>query len=158
STNWDLWTFDLARGTKSRLTFGPSMDIIPVWSPDGASIAFSTMRNGHFDVAMKAADGSGEETAVVASETDKYVMDWSADGRYLLYAENDPNAGSKADLWYVPVSGDRKPQRYLRTPIDEQEGRFSPDGRWVAYSADESGKLDVFVSPFPVPDGKWQVS
>ena len=87
-------------------------------------------------------------------------QDWSRDGRFLLYtaSSNDPQAASESDLWVLPMSGDRKPSPFLRTPFREFHAQFSPDVKWVAYASNESGRSEVYVEPVPGPGGRWQIS
>jgi dipeptidyl aminopeptidase/acylaminoacyl peptidase len=88
---------------------------------------------------------------------DKFPLDWSPDGRFVLFSSSS-SAGTQADLWVLPLFGDRKPFPFLQTPFNELRGRFSPDGRWVAYVSNDSGRNDVYVAPFPGRGGKWQIS
>jgi eukaryotic-like serine/threonine-protein kinase len=159
----NIWILDVARGTNTRLTFNTGRDDFAVWSPDGKSVIFASNRAGHLDIYQKPADGSGEERLLLKSEEDKRPRSWSRDGRYLLYENADPKM--QADLWVLPLTGDRKPIPLLRTPFAEAEGRISPDGRWFAYRSNESGTPEVYVRPFsPDPGGgtgggaKWMVS
>ncbi|HET6372276.1 MAG TPA: protein kinase [Candidatus Polarisedimenticolia bacterium] len=158
SGNVDLWIYDLARNLRTRFTFEPSSEIITIWSPDGSRVAYCSTRNGHFDLYVKAASGVGSEELLLQSPFDKFVTDWSPDGSRILFAQLDPNMNSMGDLWTISPVGDRQPKLYLGTPFDESDGRFSPDGRWVAYVSDESGRKEIYVAPFPTPNGKWQVS
>jgi len=153
----DLWLLDLVRAVPSRFTFDPARDSRPVWSPDGSRIAYSSSRDGPPNLYQKAASGAGEDEPLLKSGQSKDAWDWSADGRFLLYSSVDPK--TLDDLWFLPVSGDRKPAPFLQTPFREYQGQFSPDGRWVAYVSDESGRAEVYVRPFPPgPGGKWQIS
>jgi Tol biopolymer transport system component len=150
----DLWLYDLARGTASRLTFGPVDESDAVWSPDGEEIVFGSNGASH-GLYRKAASGVGEEERLVETSDTTYPRDWSADGRYLLY-ENP--GGTSADLWVLPLFGDRKPIPFLQAEFSEQEGRFSPNGRWIAYTSNEARRREVFVQSFPAGAGKWQIS
>jgi Tol biopolymer transport system component len=152
----DVWLLDVTRATTTRFTFDPAGDSNPVWSPDGSHIVFASSRNGKIDLFDKPADGSADEQPLLATPLDKAPQDWSSDGRFLLYAIQDPKTAS--DLWALPMSGDRKPFPVVQTPFDEVQGQFSPDGRWVAYASNETGRYDVYVRPFPGPGGKSQVS
>jgi Tol biopolymer transport system component len=153
----DIWIVDLERETNTRFTFDPGSDGTPVWSPDGAQIAFTSDRNGGVaNIYAKASTLIGDERLLFESPNNKLVTDWSPDGRYLLYEETDPK--TKNDIWALPLSGDRKPVRLLSTPANEFAAAFSPDGRWIAYASDESGSYHVYVQGFPEPRGKWQVS
>jgi dipeptidyl aminopeptidase/acylaminoacyl peptidase len=98
----------------------------------------------------------GNEEAVLKSSTAKRPTDWSRDGRHILYENDDPK--SSTDLWVLPLFGDRKPQLFLQTPFYEGHGRFSPNGKWIAYVSDETGGPQVYVQSFPPSGGKWQVS
>jgi Tol biopolymer transport system component len=156
----DIWIFDLKRGTRTRVTFDPSDNIDPVWSPDGTRIAFSSNRAGQRDIYEKLADGSGQEGLLLGGKGgDKNVEDWSRDGKYLLY--NYQPAGN-VYLNAMPLTGDRKPVPFLNMNFRTQEGQFSPNGRWVAYRSTESGKPEVFIEGFALESsqarGKWQIS
>lgn len=154
----DIWIFDLKRGSKTRLTFDPSDDLDPVWSPDGTRIAFTSDRAGQRDMYVKPADGSGEEQLLLGEKgTAKNVESWSRDGKYLIYNYGTPN-----HLYVLPAAGDRKPIPYLTINFNTNESQFSPNGRWVAYRSLESGKAEVYVQGFDLDPsqsrGKWQVS
>jgi len=144
--NLDIWVLDAARGTNTRLTFDPAQDVQPVWSPDGSRIAFASTRGGGFDFYQKASDGSGDDQLLLKSDENKIPTDWSRDGRFLLYNATASKTGN--DLWVLPLEGDRKPIPFLRTEFAEGQGRFSPDGRWIAYVSSESGDAEVYVRPF----------
>ncbi|MDA2938906.1 serine/threonine-protein kinase [Acidobacteria bacterium AH-259-A15] len=152
----DIWLFDLARGTSSRLTFDPADDLNPVWSADGTRIAFTSDRKGQRDIYQKMASGTGEDELVLESGEQKSVTDWSADGRFLLYSVRNPQTGT--DVWMLPLSEEGKPTPFLQQSFREREAQFSPDGRWVTYESNESGTRQVFVQPFPATGGKWQIS
>jgi Tol biopolymer transport system component len=162
-SNENIWLLDLARGVSTRFTFDPARDANPVWSPDGTQIVFTSSRKGLFDLYRKPASGAGEDQVLLQSNESKYPQDWARDGRFLLYAVISKNSGS--DLWVLPASGgapgEGKPAPFLATPFSENHGQFSPDGRWVAYTSNESGGSDVYVRSFPASSdggGKWQVS
>ena len=152
----DIWHFDLARGLRTRFTFDPADEWDSIWSPDGSRVVFSARRKGHFDLYQKASNGAGAEEELLADGFDKWPMDWSPDGEFILLASGTPKTG--ADLSVLPLSGDRKPLVFLQTQFSESWGRFSPDGRWIAYQSNESGRDEVYVASFRGPGGKWQVS
>ncbi|MDA2927732.1 hypothetical protein MYX78_10980, partial [Acidobacteria bacterium AH-259-G07] len=152
----DIWLFDLARGTSSRLTFDAADDLNPVWSPDGTRVAFTSDRKGQRDIYQKMASGTGQDELLLESGEQKSVTDWSADGRFLLY--NAPNPQTSGDVWMLPLSEEGKPTPFLQQSFNEREAQFSPDGRWVTYTSNESGTRQVFVQPFPATGGKWQIS
>ncbi|HTY41704.1 MAG TPA: protein kinase [Thermoanaerobaculia bacterium] len=152
----DIWVRDLARGTNSRLTFGPPDHVAPAWSPDGKWIAYRVSTNGPSSLAVKAADGTGEEKILLKGETVTVPTDWSRDGRYVAYTQ--ANKEGNLDLWALPVSGEGKPILVLQTPFNESNGMFSPDGRFMLYQSNESGRIEIYVRSFPGPGGKWQIS
>jgi len=142
-----LWLFDFARATDTRFTLDQSNSESPVWSPDANRIAFASNRDGRtMNLYQKLADSAKDEELLVKSSVDKNPTSWSRDGRYLLYTARDPL--TKADLWALPLTGDKKPIPFLQTEFNEQDGHFSPDGRWVAYTSDESGRNEIYVRAF----------
>ena len=155
----DLWLRDLARdGLASRFTFDAALDNNPLWSPTGDRVVFSSTRKGSADLYQKASSGAGSEEVLLTNNENKIATSWSADGRYLLYTRTPP----PADLWVLPMAGDGKPFPFLQTPANEGQGQFSPDGRWVSYTSNESGRAEVYVRRFNgsgvASGGKWQVS
>jgi eukaryotic-like serine/threonine-protein kinase len=153
-----LWVYDVARGVRTRLTFQGNV-ATPVWSPDGNRIAFGERRgNGAMDLYVKDASGVGKEESLVSDNQDKAIADWSPDGRHILYTATP---GSLANsIWMVPLAGDRKPQLLMQAGGEAYlyGGWVSPDGKWVAYTSRESGRSEVYVTNFPQPSGKWQIS
>lgn len=152
----DIWLFDLLRGIPSRFTTYPAGNSNPLWSPDGSSIVFSSNREGLNDLYQKTAGGTGNEEALLKSGEEKWPDDWSSDGQFIVYQSFNPK--TKWDLWVLPMSGDRKPFPFLQTEFSEQQARFSPDVKWIAYTSDESGAAEVYVQAFPASGGKWRVS
>jgi Tol biopolymer transport system component len=158
SNRSDIWIIDVSRGTSTRFTVEPGNNNDPVWSPDGGRIVFASDRNGgRLNLFQKDAGGVRPEEVLLKSEHIDIPEDWSADGRFILFRDLDPKTG--ADLWVLPMTGDAtKPQPYLRSPFSESQGRFSPNGRWVAYASDESGRNEVYVQSFPASNKKYLVS
>ena len=154
--NIDIWIYEASGGLATRLTSHAAIDSAPVWSPDGSRIAFFSMRLAHPDLFIKNSNGTGDEQLIVKSDLTKYTTDWSRDGRYVLFRVLDPKAN--LELWMLPIDGDRKPVPLIKTSYGVSHGQFSPDGRWVAYSSNESGKWEIYVAPFPGPGGNWRVS
>jgi len=144
--NYDVTVLDLVRGTSERLTSQAKNSAVPVFSPDGKHIAFSSNRTGHYNPYIT--DGPNREKLVFDMQlAGGYPTDWSPDGKNLLYWGNE-------DLWIVPVDGNEKPYTIAKTPFDERAGSFSPNGKWVAYSSNESLRYEVYLTPFPPVDGK----
>jgi Tol biopolymer transport system component len=154
--NNDLWLLDLIRQTESRFTFNQTVDDDPVWSPDGNKILFDSNPDGQANLHQKIATGAGSEELLLKSPQPNWPLDWSSDGRYILYEVE--NTKTKGDLWIFPIGGDKKPFPFVQTNALEYTGKFSPDGHWIAYSSDESEKMEVYVQAFPLTQGKWQVS
>ncbi len=157
------WLYDFSRETLTRLTFGGSMNQNPVWTPDGKRIAFQSNKEGPANVFWQLSDGSGGLERLNISEYTQSPISWSPDGQLLAFVEITPTTGY--DIWVLrmgdpsPSSGQvRKAQPFLRTPFLESAPRFSPDGRWLAYVSDESGRREIYVQPYPGPGGKWQIS
>ncbi len=150
----DLWLLDIIRGTTSRFALGilsPGL----VWSSDGNSLTYVASRAGAAGMYQKLSSGAGQDELLL-DEAGGEPNDRSQDGRFLLYQKIDPK--TKSDLWVLPLSGDRKPRPFLQSEFNEAQGQFSPDGRWVAYTSDESGRSEVYVQPFPGPGPKAQIS
>ena len=140
------------------LAAGEASHVGPAFLPDGGSrIVYSMRVNGTLELYQKAASGAGAEQVLLTDHRNKFPACWSPDGRFILYMV-DNGAPTNWDLWLLPLFGDRKPYPFLQTPFNEAQGRFSPDGRWVAYISNESGRYEAYVAPFPGPGGKWQVS
>jgi Tol biopolymer transport system component len=153
--NFDIYIYENGGGPH-RFTFDPAIDSGAVWSPDASRVVFHSDRSGKFDLFEKVASGASVEQRLLATPQDKSPCDWSPDGRFLLYASDDPTTGS--DLWALPMVGDGKPFPVVKTGADEYEGQFSPDGRWVAYASNETGSNEVYIQAFPGPGGKKQAS
>ena len=154
---WVVWLLDLARGANTRLTFDGAGAGNGTWSPDGSQIAYAPGGGQSADLYRKPSNCAGQAELLVHSEEIKSPMDWSHDGGFLLYVQRGKDTG--IDLWVLPLEGDRKPQPYLVTPFAEGQAKFSPDGRWVVYTSNETGAKEVYVAPFPNSSGgKWPVS
>ena len=163
TANVDIWLGDLSRGGSTRFTFDPAPDNRPVWSPDGSQIAFASSRSGTFDLYRKSSSGTGtEELLYHHSSEPSYPYSWSPDGRFLIYGKVSAETGY--DLWLLPNPGDATPGKetpFLKTEFRETAAQFSPDGRWVAYVSDASGRPEIYVRPFPPPrngGGQWMIS
>lgn len=151
-----IWLLDLVRVVSARFTFDLSPDLAPVWSPDSSRVAFTAARAGGTGIYQKAANGAGKEQVLVSPTDDaKFPNHWSRDGRFLLYTQQD--AKTNADLWVLPLTGDGvpsgEPMPFANTEFSEGQGQFSPDTHWIAYASDESGRVEVYVQPFPTPPG-----
>jgi len=152
----DIWLLHLSRGTSSRFSFDPSFNRQPLWAPDGSHIAFLSNREDQIGLYARPSSGAGQEETLLKSPNNKDVLDWSPDGKFILFLDASPK--TNWDLWLLPVEGDGKPVPLLQTPFPEFDGQFSPDGRWIAYASDESGKWEVYVQSFPLSGAKWQIS
>jgi Tol biopolymer transport system component len=160
-SNTDIWLYDVARGLRRRFTFDPASELDTVWSPGGHTIVFGSSRRGHFDLYRKSANGSGAEEPLYIDNLEKFPTSISPDGKFLLYHTNgDPKTGF--DLWILPdplgPPGTAKPYSLLQSQSNEQNAQFSPDGHWIAYQSDETGRAEIYVAPFPGPGGKRQIS
>ena len=153
----DIWVHDLARGIRTRLTFGPIFNNTPLWSPDGKWIAYTSNRNGKFQLFRKPSDGGGAEEELLSDDQLLFPGDWLHDGKYIVYARGIPGA---QDIWALPLEGDRKPFQVVPTTPGtfRNDPKLSPDGHWLAYLSNESGSAGIYVSGFRAGTGKWQVS
>ncbi len=172
-TETDIWIYDIARGVRSRLTFGNGANVSPVWSSDSQSLVYSALFLAGMDathrICRRSAMGGDEEELYTSTE-EVWATDWSRDGKYLLLCKGKFIGGNPSDIWVLPLDGEREPFPLVKTPFLEQDARFSPDGKWVAYDSDESGAREVYIIPFnpssddsaasaePARGGKWQVS
>jgi Tol biopolymer transport system component len=152
--NWDLWTFDFSRGVMTRLTFDPGTESYPVWSPDGRHIVFAAGREGSSDLYRKDAAAGGADQRLTQEPGVKAATDWSRDGRFILYRTTSPMG---FELRFLDLQSGRTSPA-LETANGISSGRFSPDGKWIAYASNESGRVEIYVQAFGRPGGKWQVS
>ncbi len=156
--NSDLWVYDLERRTRSRLTDSPGEDQGPVWHPDGRRIAYYTSKAGPFQMFLIEASGAGEPRRLNKSQRSQRPECFSLDGRWLVFSRVHPETGF--DLWYLDLEDEEaETERFLRTPYDELQARLSPDGAWLAYVSDESGRREVYLRrPVPEASSRWPLS
>ena len=153
----DLWVWDLARLTLTRLTLTPGLDLYPVWTPDSRRVLFSSDREGALNLFAQAADGTGAAERLTTSPNQQSATAITPDGTRLLFTETMPQTGD--DVMQVTVTGTHTVTPLVHTPAIERNGIISPDGRWLAHEANESGSFEIYVRPYPdVTSGRWQVS
>jgi serine/threonine-protein kinase len=153
----DIWRWDVARTTLTRLTFEGTLDAHPAWTPDGRRLAFSSERAGARNLFWQSADGTGAVERLTESPNQQHAVAVSPDGKHLTFTEMAPKTGE--DVMQVQLDGARRVTPLVQTPFVERNGIISSDGRWLAYEANDSGRLEVYVRPFPdVNGGHWQVS
>ena len=147
--NMDIWTYEMRRRAWDRLTFDQGDDIYPLWSHDDRSIVFAGVRKGGPLSLYRKIVGSGqdEEELLLQTASGGFPMDWSGDGRFVLYQDFNPRFG--LDIWALPLEGERKPFEVVRTDFNETMPQFSPDGRWIAYQSDKTGRVEIYLRPFP---------
>jgi dipeptidyl aminopeptidase/acylaminoacyl peptidase len=153
SGNRDVWQMDLTRNAQTRITVN-GRGFVAVWSPDGQRLAYHIANIPNLYERDK--NGVGPEERVLQAKHAVYINDWSPDGRHLMYTETTPEG--QGDLWLLPTTGDRKPIPFLTGPFNESHGQFSPDGKWIAYTSDESGHPEVYVQSIPAGRFKSEVS
>ncbi len=148
----DVWVYDIARETRTRLTSAKGRDMRPVWSPTSEYVGFTSGSAGGRDIYFRPADGSGAAQALLEEDDYVYLTDWSKDGQYVLINRSaGTTKRSQANLWYLSRDdgGDWTPHQLTQTRFTERSAKLSPDGRYVAYASDESGQWEVYVQPFP---------
>ena len=150
----DVWIYEISRGTFTRLTFHGGRR--PIWTPDGRRVAFMSPQAGPINQFWVPADGSGSPEPLLTSRHPQFPESFTPDGQHLAFMDIDPETDN--DLWVLPLQGDRKPKVLVRSPFAERGAAFSPDGRWVAYSSNESGSWQVYVQRYGGGGGKAQVS
>ena len=158
--NPDIWLFDVDRGRPLRLTSDPAIQISGIWSPDGSRVTFQSHQDGPGDLYEMPVSGANDLPRLLLREpenhTGTFPNDWSPDGKVLLYQTFDSR--TRFDIWALPQQGDRKPFPVVQTQFDEKDAQFSPDGKWIAYASDESGRMEVYAQHFPGPGGKIAIS
>jgi Tol biopolymer transport system component len=152
----DVWRLDFARGIPSRLTFNPSHDMFPLWSPDGTRIVFSSLREPPPQLYALNADSAGTEKPLLKTKFPNTASGWSSDGKLLFYDSTDPQTGG--DIWALPMLRKSEPYPVVRSVADEHYGTLSPDGRWLAYISNETGAYEVYAESFPATGFKRQIS
>jgi len=152
----DLWLYDLGRRSRSRFTFDPPNDNAPVWSPDGSRIAYGSFRDGRWGIFARSLASSGTDETLLLADGAMEPVSWSPDGKLLMYWST--SATTREDLSLLPLDGDGRPRPLLAERVNENDGCFSPDGRWVVYASSESGQNEVFVVPYPGPGRRSQIS
>jgi serine/threonine protein kinase len=153
----DLWLVETAGGKTSRLTFDATQENTwPVWSPDGSRIAFASRRAGKWGIYEKPSNQTGTDTLLFESDDLKWPTSWSQDGKFLLFVVISSKA--RGDIWKLPLTGDGKAVPILETQFNEMDPQISPNGKWIAYRSDETGRNEVYVQSFPTGSGKWQIS
>jgi Tol biopolymer transport system component len=152
----DVWQMEFARGIPTRVTFSGGFD--PLWSPDSQRIAY--WKGGPNNLFSHNTNGTGDEVRLIESRDSLRPQDWTQAGNLMLYLMNSNDLSSKArlDLWVLHMTGDSKSEPFQSTPFQEGRGQFSPDGKWVAYTSDESGANEVYVESYPAGGAKWKVS
>jgi len=151
NTKWDVWIFDLLRGSRSKLTTIDGDNYAAVWTPDGKSVTFRSSGTGTYNIFVQSADGSGEIKQLTKSEVRQYPSSWSPDGKLLAFNEGP-------DIYLLSMNGESKRQPFVTTRFFEVGPVFSPDGRLIAYVSDEQGQYEVYVQPYPQTGERWQIS
>ncbi len=159
SGNQDIWIHDLKLGAKTRVTFEPTNDHSPSWSPDGRRILYRRLQGSKRSIVTRSADGTGQVTILTESETSTFGVGWSRDGRYVIYYQYDPETDD--DIRYLEIDAQGKPSQpktFLSSSAREEDPALSPDDRYMAFQSNASGRPEIYVRPFPAGTGQWQAS
>ncbi len=156
AANDDIWMFEISRHAFSRLTSGGGNYYAPVWTPDGKRLVYSSDKSGRANLYWKNADGSGAEQRLTTCDFQQIATSFTHDGKKVII-DQDSSSGGR-DIWTLAVQDDDKPRPFIQTPFDEYGGAVSPDGRWIAYVSNDSGRDEVYVQSFPTPARKWTIS
>jgi Tol biopolymer transport system component len=156
SVSRDIWIYEVDSDVRTRFTADAADENWSIWSPDGSRVLFNSFATGRLRLLERPARGSGVRMELLEVREGVWPVSLSPDGRTLLYVTNSERTGN--DIWVLPLDGTRPKYPYLNTDEAENWAAFSPDGRWVAFSATESGRAEVFVSAFPSSDRRWRIS
>ena len=150
----DVWIVDLQRGVPTRFTFDPQGEQMSIWAPDSSRLIYNTTnRNGKFGLAQQSLNAGTAEDLLPPDSEDKIPWSWSPDGQHVLFSRG---SGAAADIWLLPMTGQRTPVPLLQTAAPEFHARFDPSGRWIAYTSADAGRAQVYVVPFPGPGPRVQ--
>jgi len=156
AANDDVWLYEISRHAFSRLTLGGGNYYAPVWTPDGKRLLYSSDKTGRSNLYWKDADGSGAEQRLTTCDFQQIATSFTPDGKTVVFDQDSPSGGR--DIWTLTMQADEKPCPFVQTPFDEQGGAVSPDGRWLAYVSNDSGRDEVYVQSFPKPARRWTIS
>ncbi len=151
AANDDVWLYQISRGTLTRLTFAGGNNNFPLWSPDGRYVVYNAEKGRAPNIFRRPWDGSGVEERLTDDPNTQTPLSFTPDGKMLSFEQN-------GDIWILPLDGNRKPYPFITSPANEVGGIFSPDGKWMAYASNESGKFEIYVTAFPRREGNWQIS
>jgi len=154
--NDDIWLYDIQRHLPTRFTFAGGNNWYPLWSLDGKYIVYTAERGAAPNLFWKPADGSASEERLARGTYVQVATSWSPDGKLLAFHQG--NASGNTDIWTLPMGGGRTPIPFLQTKFNEDFASFSPDGRWITYSSNESGTSEIFAAPYPKGNTKLQIS
>jgi Tol biopolymer transport system component len=153
-----VWLYDLPHDLQSRLPLEPGVRTNLVWAPDGSQLAFASSSTGNFNLYLKSVNGSSEEKPLHPSEDDERPQSWSPDGKYLVFDRRATSRQGISEIQIYPFEGDHKPYSLLNAAFANSGGQVSPDGRWIAFITNQTGRSEVYVSNFPKPTSRWQIS
>jgi Tol biopolymer transport system component len=152
----DIWMYNLGSDERTQFTSDPADENWLIWSPDGKNVLHNSFARDRLSLLEASLTGAATRTPLLEGSEGKWPVSWSPDGKNVLYVTN--SAETSNDIWVLPLDSTRPPYPFLQTKASENWATFSPDGRWVAFSATESGQPEVFVSPFPATGKRWRVS